>query len=117
STIASASLFDNQPIDPPRPVNKPTPRRNGRNSVTGGSGDAFAGGSAENNDTRGNSPADTSNDERTRKSRRFMPLTDTTKPRLRNAALAYDRPRSSSAPIFRLEIPLSPAHSHRQCLT
>ena len=41
STTASASLLEYHPMVPPRPVNKPTPRRSGRNSVNEAAGGAF----------------------------------------------------------------------------
>ena len=63
------------PIDPPRPVNSPTPRRKGLNSVMDGAGaalDAFAAGASAEYRERGTMAAETSNEERTTKSRRFM---------------------------------------------
>jgi hypothetical protein len=83
STATSASLFASQPMLPPRPVKIPTSRRSALNSVTVGAG-AIAGrgaapgaadwaGAWADRVPRASRPADANNEERTRKSRRFIP--------------------------------------------
>jgi hypothetical protein len=81
SITTRASLEESQPIEPPRPVKSPTPRRKGLNSVTEGAGaalGAFAAGPSAEYRERGTMAAETSNEERTTKSRRFMRRTKRT---------------------------------------
>ena len=88
STTTSVSFVESQPIVPPFPVKIPTPRRSGRNAVTSGvEGPAgvatgtigldTAGTWAE-SEERASRPAEARSDERTMKSRRFMPRRLTT---------------------------------------
>jgi hypothetical protein len=64
---------------PPRPVKIPTSRRSRRNAVTAGAGGALDAGEAEGAEAgaadcaRATRPAETNNDELTKKSRRFIP--------------------------------------------
>ena len=82
STATSAFLLASQPMLPPRPVKIPTSLRRALNSVTVAAGTIAGFGAAPGaadftgacalNEARAMTPAEANNEERRRKSRRFM---------------------------------------------